>query len=64
LIRADWQFGKDRAMNKFATALFGFLAGALFLRAGQVTPKTPSFGMWLFVAVVMLSFAFLTVIRS
>ena len=51
-------------MNKFATGLFGFLAGALFIRASQVTPKAPSFGIWLFVAIVMLSFAFVSVVRN
>ena len=51
-------------MNKFATALFGFLTGGLFLRAGQVTPKAPTFGVWLAIAVLMLSFAFMSVIRS
>ena len=51
-------------MNKFATALFGFLAGAMFLRAGQVTPHAPTFPIWLIVAVLMLSFAFISVIRN
>lgn len=51
-------------MNRFSTGLFGFLAGALFVRAGQVTPKAPSFGIWLVVAVVMLSFAFVSVVRN
>jgi hypothetical protein len=59
-----WRESGARVMNRFGTALFGFLAGGLFLRAGQVTPKAPSFGAWLFIAVIMLSFAFLTVIRS
>jgi uncharacterized iron-regulated membrane protein len=51
-------------MNKLATALFGFGAGAFFLRASQVTPKAPTFGIWLFVAIVLLSLAFVSVIRE
>ena len=51
-------------MNKIATALFGFGAGAFFLRASQVTPKAPSFGLWLIAAVLLLSFAFVAVVRE
>ena len=51
-------------MNKIATAVFGFGAGAFFLRASHVTPKAPTFGLWLFVAVVMLSLAFVSVVRE
>ena len=51
-------------MNRFSTMLFGFISGAFFIRASQVTPKAPSFAIWLVVAVVMLSFAFVSVVRN
>jgi hypothetical protein len=51
-------------MNRFATGLFGFAAGGLFLRANQVTPNAPSFTLWLAAAVLMLSFAFVAVVRD
>ena len=51
-------------MNKIATALFGFGAGAFFLRASQVTPKAPTFGVWLIIAVVLLTLAFVSVVRE